>query len=45
MKPKTRKKKTPLEKIGKLLTKLEALHEKENEIMEQINEIVDENEE
>ena len=49
MKPKIRKrktkKKTPLEKIGKLLAKLEALHEKENEIVEQINEIVDENEE
>ena len=41
MKPKTRKKKTPLEKIGKLLEKLEALHDKENEIVEQIKEIVD----
>ena len=45
MKPKTRKRKTPLEKIGKLLARLEVLHEKENEIMEQINEIVDENDE
>ena len=33
------KKKTPLERIGKLLEKLEALHEKENDIVEQINRI------
>ena len=35
------KKKTPLERIGKLLEKLEALHEKENDIVEQINEIIE----
>ena len=42
MKPKTRKKKTPLQRIGKLLEKLETLPEKENEIVEQINEIIEE---
>ena len=46
MKPKIRKtkKKTPLEKIGKLLARIEALHEKENDIVEQINDITDEDE-
>ena len=34
------KKKTPLQRIGKLLEKLETLHEKENDIVEQINEII-----
>ena len=48
MKPKAKKKvkKTPMEKIldkiKKELLKLENLHEKENDIMEKINDLVDE---
>ena len=34
--------KTPLEKIRKELDKLEKLHEKENDIVEKITEIIDE---
>jgi hypothetical protein len=41
-KKKARKKLTPLEKIRKELDKLEALHEKENDIVERINDIIDE---
>jgi len=41
-KKKVRKKLTPLEKIRKELDKLEALHEKENDIVEKITEIIDE---
>jgi translation initiation factor 2 beta subunit (eIF-2beta)/eIF-5 len=46
-KPKKRSKKklTPLERIRKELDKLEALHEKENDIVEKINDIIDEGEE
>ena len=46
-KPKKRSKKklTPLEKIRKELDKLEALHEKENDIVEKITDIIDEGEE
>ena len=46
-KPKKRSKKklTPLEKIRKELEKLEALHEKENDIVEKITDIIDEGEE
>ena len=36
------KKKTPLEKIGKELEKLEKLHEREEAIVEKINEIIEE---
>ena len=36
------KKKTPLEKISKELDKLEKLHEKENAIIEKIEEIIEE---
>ena len=36
------KKKTPLEKIRKELDKLEALHEKENDVVERITDIIDE---
>ena len=36
------KKKIPLEKIKKELDKLEALHEKENDIVENIHYIIDE---
>ena len=39
---KKKAKKTPLEKIRKELDKLEALHEKENDIVEKINDIIDE---
>ena len=42
MKPKTRKKKTPLQRIRALLNKLEALHEKEDEIVENIAYIIEE---
>ena len=35
------KKKSPLEKIRKELDKLEALHEKENDIVDKITEIID----
>ena len=44
-KKKTRKKLTPLQKIKKELGKLEALHEKENAIVENINDIIEEAEE
>ena len=46
-KPKKRSKKklTPLERIRKELDKLEALHEKENDIVEKITDIIDEEEE
>jgi predicted glycosyltransferase len=39
------KKKTPLEKIRKELDKLEALHEKENDIVLKITDIIDEEDE
>ena len=44
IKPKKRSKKklTPLERIRKELDKLEALHEKENDIVEKITDIIDE---
>ena len=50
MGPKVKKKKakkrlTPLQKIKKDLGKLEALHEKENAIVENINDIIEEAEE
>ena len=47
IKPKKRSKKklTPLERIRKELDKLEALHEKENDIVEKITDIIDEGEE
>ena len=43
IKPKKRSKKklTPLERIRKELDKLEALHEKENGIVEKITDIID----
>tara|TARA_R100001086_G_scaffold228212_1_gene147627 strand:+ start:898 stop:1065 length:168 start_codon:yes stop_codon:yes gene_type:complete len=41
-KKKARKKLTPLEKIRKELDKLETLHEKENSVVENIGDIVDE---
>ena len=41
-KKKARKQLTPLEKIRKELDKLEKLHEKENEIVEKITDIIDE---
>jgi len=41
-KKKAKKKLTPLEKIRKELDKLEALHEKENDIVEKITDIIDE---
>ena len=41
-KKKARKKLTPLQKIRKELDKLEALHEKENDIVERITDIIDE---
>ena len=44
-KAKARKRLTPLEKIRKELTKLEALHAKEEAIVEKIDEIIDEAEE
>ena len=44
-KKKSRKKLTPLGKIKKELGKLEALHEKENAIVENINDIIEEAEE
>ena len=44
-KKKTRKKLTPLQKIKKELGKLEALHAKEEAIVERIEEIIDEAEE
>ena len=44
-KKKARKKLTPLEKIRKELDKLEVLHDKENDIVEKITDIIDEGEE
>ena len=41
VKKKARKKLSPLDKIRKELDKLEALHEKENAIVENINDIID----
>ena len=41
-KKRARKRLTPLEKIQKELTKLEALHAKEEAIVERINDIIDE---
>ena len=41
-KKKAKKKLSPLDKIKKELDKLEALHEKENDIVESINDIIDE---
>ena len=41
-KKRARKKLTPLEKIKKELDKLEVLHEKENDIVEKITDIIDE---
>ena len=43
-KKKARKRLTPLEKIRKELDKLEALHEKENDIVLKITDIIDEEE-
>ena len=43
-KKKARKKQTPLEKIRKELDKLEKLHEKEEAIIENITDIIDEEE-
>ena len=45
IKPKKKKKLTPLERIRKELDKLEALHDKENDIVEKITDIIDEEEE
>ena len=44
-KAKKKAKKTPLEKIRKELDKLEALHEKENDIVLKITDIIDEEDE
>ena len=44
IKKKARKKQSPLEKIRKELDKLEKLHEKEEEIVLKINDIIDEEE-
>ena len=44
-KKKARKQLTPLEKIRKELDKLEALHEKENDIVLKITDIIDEEDE
>ena len=44
-KAKARKRLTPLEKIRKEMSKLEALHAKEEAIVERIDEIIDEAEE
>ena len=41
-KKKAKKKLSPLDKIRKELDKLESLHEKENAIVEKINDIIDE---
>jgi len=43
-KVKVRKRLTPLEKIRKELDKLEALHEKEEAIIEKVTDIIDEEE-
>ena len=45
IKKKAKKKVSALEKIRKELDKLEALHEKENDVVEKINDIIDEDEE
>ena len=42
VKKKAKKKQSPLDKIKKELNKLEALHEKENDIVEKITDIIDE---
>ena len=44
-KAKKKAKETPLEKIRKALDKLEALHEKENDIVLKITDIIDEEDE
>ena len=44
-KAKARKRLTPLQQIRKELNKLEALHEKEEAIVEKITDIIDEGEE
>ena len=44
-KKKARKRLTPLQQIRKEIDKLEALHEKENSIVEKIDEIIEEAEE
>ena len=41
-KKKARKHQTPLDKIKKQLEKLEALHDKENAVVETINDLIDE---
>ena len=43
-KKKAKKKQGPLDKIKKELEKLEALHDKENDVVERINDIIDEEE-
>ena len=43
-KKRARKQLTPLEKIRRELDKLEKLHDKENDIVENINEIIDDEE-
>ena len=43
-KKKARKKISPMEKIRKELDKLEALHEKESDVVEKITDILDEDE-
>jgi len=43
-KKKAKKRLTPLEKIRRELDKLEALHNKENDIVEKITDIIDEEE-
>ena len=43
-KKKAKKRLTPLEKIRKELDKLEKLHEKENDVVEKITDILDEDE-
>ena len=42
IKKKARKKLSPLQKIKIELEKLEALHDKENDVVEKINDIIDE---
>ena len=44
-KKKSRKRLTPLQNIRKELDKLEVLHEKENDIVEKITDIIDEEDE
>ena len=43
-KKRARKKMSPMEKIRKELDKLEVLHEKENDVVEKITDILDEDE-